>query len=195
MSTPGRLEHQLDVTYRYFSHHIRTCTSVVVAMLDVVAEGLTDDSMTAMIMESGYLLDIYDRGMSVCFNHILGKTHETEIEQVDIGHLLELYIKNAVSEETPAEIIHNIEGMHLRCDAYSFKSIFQILCQEGLASAKKQLRINRSGSTLSISPDNGFNEVQQIFEIFAEVLKKSGIIMEFDKTSITLRFTDESIDS
>lgn len=194
MPSNAGLEHRLDTTYRYFSHHIRTCTSVVVAMLDAVAEGLTDDSMTAMIMESGYLLDIYDRGMSVCFNHILGKPHEIVLEKVDVRHLIELYENNAVSAESHAVLDCDISEMAVMCDGYSFKSFFQILLQEGLASAKKSLKISREGNEIKILPDKGYNEIQPIFNIFAEVFQKSGITMIFDMSSITLRFTDESID-
>ena len=195
MSSPAGLEHRLDVTYRYFSHHIRTCTSVVVAMLDAVAEGLTDDSMTAMIMESGYLLDIYDRGMSVCFNHILNKPHDMTIEPVDVAHLIEIYEKNAVSDEMPASVVSDITDLKVKCDSYSFKSLFQIFMQEALMSSDKELKITYSDNIIAIVPDKGFNEVQQIFPIFAEVLKRSEIDMTYDKSSIQLRFTDESIDS
>ena len=195
MSSPGSLEDQLDVTYRYFSHHIRTCTSVVVAMLDAVAEGLTDESMTAMIMESGYLLDIYDRGMSVCFNHILKKPHDLDMESVDLGHLLDLYIKNAVSAESSVQIENNVGSVHVFCDAYSFKSLFQILLQEALSSAKKKLTVTLDSAVLTVIPDGGLNEIQKIFPIFAEILKRSGIMMEYDRSCIKLRFKDESIDS
>jgi len=192
MISPADIERRLDVTYRYFSHHIRTCTSVVVAMLDAVAEGLTDKSMTDMIMESGYLLDIYDRGMSVCFNHVLGKPHDAEIGDVDINHLVELYIKNAVSEEGAA-VANHLKGVTVRCDAYSFKSLFQILLQEGLSSSKDELKITHDSNKIYILPDKGYNEIQPIFAIFAEIFDRTGIVMSYDKTSIILRFQDESI--
>ena len=192
MASAPELERRLDITYRYFSHHIRTCTSVVVAMLDAVAEGLTDDSMTAMIMESGYLLDIYDRGMSVCFSHILNKPHNVELEEVDMDHLTELYIKNGVSPESPM-VTHHLKGVHVTCDAYSFKSLFQILMQEGLASSRDELKIVHDENKIFIIPDKGYNEIQPIFSIFAEIFERTGIVMSFDKSSIILRFQNESI--
>ncbi|MGE4266731.1 MAG: hypothetical protein AB7F25_04815 [Deferribacterales bacterium] len=192
MSSPEDIERRLDVTYRYFSHHIRTCTSVVVAMLDVVAEGLTDKSMTDMIMESGYLLDLYDRGMSVCFNHVLGKPHDIELEEVDIALLTGLYIKNAVSQESAA-VNSRLNGVSIRCDAYSFKSLFQILLQEGLASSAGELKVTHDENKIYILPDKGYNEIQPIFTIFAEIFERTGIVMSYDKTSIILRFHDESI--
>lgn len=187
------LKKNLDIVYRYFSHYIRTCTSVVVAMLDVVAEGLSDESMTAMIMESGYLLDIYDRGMSVSFNHILDKKHETELEKVDIGLLLKLFSKNAISAESGVSISGNIDSCCVLCDAYSFKSLLQILLQEAVASAKTDVRVTFDKNVLSIAPDNGYNEVQPIFSIFAEIFAETNIYMSYDKNKIDLRFTDESI--
>jgi hypothetical protein len=192
MSSQTDIERRLDVTYRYFSHHIRTCTSVVVAMLDAVAEGLTDKSMTDMIMESGYLLDIYDRGMSVCFNHVLGKPHTAEPEEVDIAHLVELYVKNAVSEESAAVTCH-LKGVSVICDAYSFKSLFQIILQEGLASSKDELKITHDENKIFILPDKGYNEIQPIFAIFAEIFDRTGIVMSYDKSFIILRFQNESI--
>jgi len=192
MSSPEDIERRLDVTYRYFSHHIRTCTSVVVAMRDVVAEGLTDKSMTDMIMESGYLLDLYDRGMSVCFNHVLGKPHDIELEDVDIALLTGLYIKNAVSQEGAAVNSH-LKGVSVSCDAYSFKSLFQILLQEALSSSAAELKVTHDENKIYILPDKGYNEIQPIFAIFAEIFERTGIVMSYDKTSIILRFHDESI--
>lgn len=195
MSVTRNLEKELDITYRYFSHHIRTCTSVVVAMLDVVAEGLTDESMTSMIMESGYLLDIYDRGMSVCFNHILGKPHKIELEQVDLNLLISLYEKNAVSKEGGISVVYDTCTKSVTCDAYSFKSLFQILLQEALSSSKSELKVTLNENTLSVVPDNGYNEIQGVFSIFAEIFGRTGIVMTYDKSIINLRFTDESINS
>lgn len=188
-----QLSNDLETVYRYFSHYIRTCTSVVVAMLDVVAEGLTDKSMTAMIMESGYLLDIYDRGLSVSFGRVLGRAHETERETIDVSQLLKLFIKNAISEESGVTVRENIDGLSVRCDAYSFKSLFQILLQEGVASSSAELTVSLADDVLSIVPDTGFNEVQPVYRIFASIFAESGINMTYDKHKIDLRFPHESI--
>jgi hypothetical protein len=189
MKEQGSCDKRLELIYKYFSHHIRTNTSVVVAMLDVIKEGLSDDSMMDMIMESGYLLDVFDRGMSISFNHILGKEEENFQEEIDLKLFTELFATNALPKDGSCNISITIpEGCFINCNGYTFKSIYQILLHEAALSTEKEMSVSFQNNSVSIKPDKGFNDINPIYFIFAEVLQKSGIQTELDKAVITLRF-------
>ncbi|PLX67076.1 MAG: hypothetical protein C0603_10460 [Denitrovibrio sp.] len=194
MNAPDNSEKRLELVYKYFSHHMRTNTAVIVAMLEAINEGLSDDSMTEMIMESGYLLDIFDRGMSVCFNHIFDKPESSNTEEVNLLTLVTLFAENGVTSEIRDNIEIDIsQNILVKCEPYAFKSLVHIFLHEAsLVSTDKFSAIFKENS-LIISPDAGFYENPPAFAIFSEVLQKQGMTLEYNKISITLRFPDESI--
>ncbi|ADD69457.1 hypothetical protein Dacet_2703 [Denitrovibrio acetiphilus DSM 12809] len=194
MNSTESPEKKLETVYKYFSHHIRTNTAVIVAMLEAINEGLTDESMTQMIMESGYLLDIFDRGMSVSFNHIFGKAESSEYEDVDLATLINLFITNAVPKDGSCEAVSSVpDGVKIRCEPYSFKNIIQIYLHEATLAANEGFSVTFIKNELSISPDKGFYDNPSVFAIFEDVLAKHNIETKYDKSSIKLRFPDESI--
>lgn len=196
MDTAESPERKLEIVYKYFSHHIRTNTAVVVAMLEAMNEGLSDESMTQMIMESGYLLDIFDRGMSVCFNHLFGKEESSQQEEVELAMLLKLFIENAVPKDGSCEPVIDIsDDLKIICEPYSLKNLIQIFTHETVLAAKPCFRVEFRENTLAFTPNDGFYENPLIFEIFKDILNKQGIKTEYNNTSIKLRFPDESINS
>lgn len=196
MDTAGGSDKRLETVYKYFSHHMRTNIAVVVAMLEAMSEGLSDESMTEMVMESGYLLDIFDRGMSVSFNHIFGKSESSEPEFLELALLVGLFVSNAVTKDGSCNVELTIpENIKVRCEPYSFKSIVQIFLHEAALNAKSGFVVIFEDNTLTIAPDKGFYDNPPVFEIFSELMKKQGITAQYDKISIKLRFPDESINS
>ena len=79
------LINDLSVVREYFSHNLRTSTAMVVATVSLFKFGLSDDSdsMADMIVESAYFLDVYDKGMEILFNYILGKPIRNDKETFD----------------------------------------------------------------------------------------------------------------
>jgi len=194
MNTAESPEKKLELVYKYFSHHLRTNTAVVVAMLEAINEGLSDESMTQMIMESGYLLDIFDRGMSVSFNHIFNKPESSEPEDVNVKMLVDLFITNAVPKDGSCDALIEIpENLQIHCEPYAFKNLLQIFMHEGALAAQGSINVKYADKAIVITPEGGFYEHPPVFDIFKEILKAQGIETEFTKISITLRFPNESI--
>ncbi|PLX70588.1 MAG: hypothetical protein C0602_03515 [Denitrovibrio sp.] len=196
MNTHAGHEKRLETVYKYFSHHMRTNTAVIVAMLEAIEDGLSDESITQMVMESGYLLDVFDRGMSVSFNYLFGKDESSEPEEIEIALLVEVFATNAVTKDGSCEVDIDIpENIKVNCEPYSFKSIVQIFLHEAALAAKSGFSVVFSKNTLEITPDKSFYENPPVFAIFSDLLAKHGITLDYDKISIKLRFPDESINS
>lgn len=167
---------RLELVYKYFSHHMRTNTAVIVAMLEAINEGLSDESMTEMIMESGYLLDIFDRGMSVCFNHIFDKSESSDTEQVDLHMLIKLFVDNGVTKDINGNVTIDLpESTMISCEPYAFKSLIQIFLHEAALVSKEKFSVVFDKNTLTISPDTKFYENPPVFSIMKEILKKNKI--------------------
>ena len=196
MNAPDNSEKRLELVYKYFSHHMRTNTAVIVAMLEAINDGLSDDSMTEMIMESGYLLDIFDRGMSVCFNHIFNRPESSNPEKVDLHMLVKLFIDNGVTKDGSCNTDVSIpENTTIMCEPFAFKSLIHIFLHEAALVTTGKFDVKLQNNALIISPDAGFYENPPVFAIFEEILLKQGINVEYNTISITLRFSDESINS
>lgn len=196
MNNVPECEKKLETVYKYFSHHMRTNTAVIVAMLEAINEGLSDESMTEMVMEAGYLLDIFDRGMSVCFNHLFGKKESSEPEEIALAALSAHFVKSAVAKDGSCEAVINIpEGVKVRCEPFAFKCLLQIFMHETALAAGGGFCADFNKNTLELRPNGGFYETPPAFEVFKEILAVQGIETEYSKISITLRFPDESINS
>ena len=196
MISSERPDKRIETVYRYFSHHIRTNTAVIVAMLEAINEGLSDESMSEMIMESGYLLDIFDRGMSVSFNHIFGKEEKSVPEPIELLFLINLFVNSAVTKDGSCTANINIpEKLAVICEPYSFKSLLQIFLHETVLACSREFTVSYSESILEMLPDKEFYENPPAFAVFKEIFSRQGITVEYDKKSIRLRFPDESINS
>jgi len=196
MNAPESPEKRIEIIYKYFSHHIRTNTAVIVAMLEVINEGMSDESMTEMVMESGCLLDLFDRGMGVCFNHLFGKEEKSQPEDIELHMLVELFVNNAVTKDGSCNVDIDIPAdLTVRCEPYSFKSLVQIFLHESALAAVSGFRVSFKDNQLEISPDEGYYDNPPAFAVFKELLGKQGIVTEYDKKFIKLRFPYESINS
>lgn len=195
MDAPESTEKRLETVYKFFSHHIRTNTAVIVGMLEAINEGLSDESMYEMIMEAGYLLDLFDRGMSVCFNHLFNKKESSEPERVELFKLVSHFVKNGVAKDgsrtTEVDIPENIR---INCEPYSFKSLLQIFIHEADLAAESSFKLSFCDGSLEITPDREFYQNPPVFDIFRSVLSAQGIETEYNNKSIILRFPNESID-
>jgi hypothetical protein len=194
MNTAESPEKRLELVYKYFSHHMRTNTAVIVAMLEAINEGLSDESMTEMVMESGYLLDLFDRGMSVCFNHLFDKKESSEPEQIELLTLVNLFISNAVTKDGTISTNINIPSeLKVTCEPYAFKSLVQIFLHETALVTQESFSVEFADNVITMTPDGGFFENPEVFQIFADLLAKQNIKLEYDNVSIRLRLIDESI--
>jgi hypothetical protein len=173
---------------------MRTNTAVIVAMLEAINEGLADESMTQMVMESGYLLDIFDRSMSICFNHVFGKEESSQTEELELSVLIDLFITNAVPKDGSCEAETDVpEGLRLKCEPFALKNLLQVLLHESALAAQGKFTVSYSDHTLTMTPEGGFYENPPVFEIFRDILEKQKISMRYDNISINLRFPDESV--
>jgi hypothetical protein len=189
----------LLMVYKYFSHNIRTSTSTIVAMMEAVQDGFDDDSgeMMELVAQSGFLLDMFDRGMSATFRYLIANEIEKRDDEVNIGKLTEhLLEKTCVIAETPeTDLELNIdENFCVRNNAYLLKSIFLITLYETVKSSSGKVEITGTSPLLTIRSSNGFANFPEIIQIFSEIFCQVGILLKYDTNSLSMRFDYESLD-
>lgn len=190
---------ELLKAYKYFSHHIRTATSSIVALTEAMQDGLMDDSaeMAEMVAQSGFLLDLFDRGMSATFRYIIANEIDKRDDETDIGKLTEhLLEKTCVLSDVPeTELELDIAAdFKVRNNAYILKSIFLITLYEAIKTSSGKLEIKGEFPVLNIKTDKEFAGFPEIIQIFSEMFRQVGIKLEYDTNSISLRFDYENSD-
>src|SRR6056297_967646 len=90
------VKEDLRLAYEYFSHHIRTSSSTIVATLEAVKDGLADDpdEMLNIVTESGFLLDLFDRGLCVAISIASGDELPARSERINVGRLSEHFFEH-----------------------------------------------------------------------------------------------------
>jgi hypothetical protein len=189
----------LLLVYKYFSHNIRTSTSTIVAMMEAVKDGFDDDTgeMMELVAQSGFLLDLFDRGMSATFRYIVAGEIEKRDDEIEIGKLTEhLLEKTCVLSETPeTDLELDIdEKFKVKNNAYLLKSIFLIILYEAVKTSSGKLEITGVFPLLTIKCSNGFTGLPEIIQIFSEMFAKVGILLKYDSNSISMRFDYENLD-
>lgn len=185
--------------YKYFSHHIRTATSSIVALTEAMQDGLMDDSaeITELVAQSGFLLDLFDRGMSATFRYLVAGEIEKRDDETDIGKLVEhLLEKTYVLSDVPeTELELDIDtDFKVINNAYMMKSIFLITLYEAIKASSGKLEIKGEFPVLNIKTNKEFAGFPEIIQIFSEMFCQVGIQLECDTNSISLRFDYENSD-
>ncbi|MGE4497335.1 MAG: hypothetical protein AB7E48_05600, partial [Deferribacterales bacterium] len=104
--------------------------------------------------------------------------------------------KTCVLSETPdTDLELDIDsGFKVRNNAYLLKSIFLIILYEAVKTSSGKLEIKGKLPLLSLKCSKGFTGFPEIIQIFSEMFKKSGILLEYDSNSISMRFDYENFD-
>lgn len=184
---------ELITVYKYFSHHIRTSTSTIVAMMEAVKDDIGDDSgeMIELVAQSGFILDLFDRGMSATFRYLIESEIEQQESKINIKKLTEhLLERTCVLNEVPfLKLDINIDSdFDVESSAYLLKSIFLIIVYEAVKNASEKLTIVGKAPLLSLISENDFTAFPEIIHIFSEMLEKVGVKLSYGKNTISMRF-------
>lgn len=186
------LINDLSVVWEYFSHNLRTSTAMVVATVSLFKFGLSDDSdsMADMIVESAYFLDVYDKGMEILFNYILGKPIRNDKETFDpvkiTGKVIE-DLKNTVKEQN-INIFCCFENMNTcETNSYVAKALLELILCEEIRKCNAEMTISSRDNVLCIKKTTETKN-PEIYKIFAKFFAEFSIEFTYTLDTITLRF-------
>lgn len=174
--------------YKYFSHNLRTSTSTIVAMLEAIKDGLTEDAeeMIELVHEAGFLLDVFDKGMSTCSNYAVKEKLEGPDERINLKKLTEHFFSRLIMyEEAIIEIPDNIE---INDKAFAFKNLYCILLHESLRTSNGFFKITGDKHHVTFECKDLFNGYLDICYLIKDIFNEINIDMIIDTNTITLRF-------
>lgn len=182
----------LSVVREYFSHNMRTATAMVVATVSIFKFGLDDDTenLSNMIIESSYFLDIYDKGMEVLFNYILGKPLRSEKDEID-----PVKITARLIEDLQCSIKE--QGLNVECyfddmtisetNSYIVKTLLELILCEEIKKSEAGIEIKTGDKTFSIRKAAPTDN-PEIYDIYVKLLSDLNIEFKYTKDNLTLKF-------
>ncbi len=186
------LIHNLSVVREYFSHNMRTSTAMVVATVSIFKFGLSDDTdnMTDMIIESSYFLDVYDKGMEVLFNFVLGKPIKNEQEKFDpvkiTGKVIE-DLRCSINEQNIKVSCIFDEMSEVKTNSYIAKTLLELILCEEVRKCSSELNIVSRDNVLTLKKSNQ-TDIPEIYNIFNKILAEVNIEFTYTSDSVSLRF-------
>lgn len=186
------LIHNLSVVREYFSHNMRTSTAMVVATVSIFKFGLSDDTdyMTDMIIESSYFLDVYDKGMEVLFNFVLGKPIKNEQEKFDpvkiTGKVIE-DLRCSINEQNIKVSCIFDEMSEVKTNSYIAKTLLELILCEEVRKCSSELNIVSRDNVLTLKKANQ-TDIPEIYNIFNKILAEVNIEFTYTSDSVSLRF-------
>ena len=186
------LINDLSVVREYFSHNLRTSTAMVVATVSIFKFGLSDDTdnMADMIIESSYFLDVYDKGMEVLFNYVLGKPIRNDKEAFDpvkiTGKVIE-DLRSSIKEQN-INVLCFFEDMKVvETNSYVAKTLLELILCEEIRKCTSDLTISSRDNILLIKKTKGTKN-PEIYNIFVRFFKEFNIEFTYTEDTLTLRF-------
>ncbi|HIZ88475.1 MAG: hypothetical protein SPF17_02730 [Candidatus Mucispirillum faecigallinarum] len=186
------LINDLSVVREYFSHNLRTSTAMVVATVSIFKFGLSDDTdnMADMIIESSYFLDVYDKGMEVLFNYVLGKPIRNDKEAFDpvkiTGKVIE-DLRSSIKEQNINVLCFFEDMKPVETNSYVAKTLLELILCEEIRKCTSDLTISSRDNILLIKKTKGTKN-PEIYNIFARFFKEFNIEFTYTEDTLTLRF-------
>lgn len=186
------LINDLSVVREYFSHNLRTSTAMVVATVSIFKFGLSDDTdnMADMIIESSYFLDVYDKGMEVLFNYVLGKPIRNDKEAFDpvkiTGKVIE-DLRSSIKEQNINVLCFFEDMKPVETNSYVAKTLLELILCEEIRKCTSDLTISSRDNILLIKKEKGTKN-PEIYKIFARFFKEFNIEFTYTEDTLTLRF-------
>jgi hypothetical protein len=184
------MKDMLNTTFRYFSHNIRTATSTIVAMLEVVKDELGEDNdeMFHYVTESGFLLDLFDKGFSTCLQYVVCGEIESLNDDIELERLVDSFFHEVTlaNEVGDFELVKKIDsGFVVKDTAYIFKTIFQIMLYEASKIHSGSIEIVASGNEIRVTCDDLFPEHKIMEQVVTNLYKEINIDFKYiDKTIV-----------
>jgi hypothetical protein len=186
------MKDDLNMVYKYFSHHIRNSTSMIAASVTLLSYNMQpdDNNLAGEIVEASFLLDLFDAGMDICFRHVFGEPYKNTMDsysiEANVIHFAE-QCKAALKERSIELNVSVSNPAVIETNAHELRTLSSIVIYEMMIQAENSISMKLNGNNLEISADS-FYEAPPIWKVIKQVLEVRKVIFSYaDKTS-TLRF-------
>lgn len=183
---------ELSDVREYFSHNIRTSTAMVVATVMVLKYGLSEEDSTGtdIISESAYFLDVYDKGMDICFDFVLGKPVKNDGEEISPSKIIRHFAAKLpiTIKEQGIDFSEDLDEFVCKSNGYMVKTLLEmILCQE-VRAAKGKLSVTGKNGEYRLINSEPIGKPPEIYKIFKKIFADLGTDFSFGDNFLTLRF-------
>ncbi|MDR2869253.1 MAG: hypothetical protein LBV04_02275 [Deferribacteraceae bacterium] len=181
----------LKQIYNYFSHHMRNCTAMIATSVTLLSYkmGIDEDQLFKDVIESSFLLDLFDRGMHTCFQDVFGDSTDYSDELS-----LKLAVCNFVEQcdsyvkEKGIKLNLNIEDAAIiRGKVHEIRVLTNTIIYEMLHDAQDSFNISvkRNKIIVEVSKDK---QEPAIWSIFKRIFQKYGVQLSFDGKICSLEY-------
>jgi hypothetical protein len=142
------------------------------------------------VTEASFLLDLFDAGMGICFDHTFGIEPIFFNDDYDVEAFVQHFLeqcKNIMSERE-IELVLNINNSCVtKGNSHELRIIINLIVYEMILKSGKSLSISLNKNCLTLSADTSFEE-PLIWGTIKDVCKKRGISFIFSDKGCSLEF-------
>jgi hypothetical protein len=172
------MKDDLKQIYTYFSHHVRNSTAMIATSVTLLSYkmGVDEDQLFKDVIESSFLLDLFDRAMHICFQDVFGESaeyvDELSLKQAVCNFLeqCDSYIhEKGISVKLEMENVATIKGK-----VHEIRVLTNTVIYEMLKDAQDTLKLHIKGNKITIEVTKDKRE-PEIWGIFKRIFKKYGV--------------------
>ena len=186
------MKNELRAIQTFFSHHMRNCTAMIAASVTLLSYRMTGDEQKLLdeVTEASFLLDLFDAGMNICYDHVFGADTINFNDDFDtvafVNHFLD-QCKTIMSERDIALDFHVTNPSVINGNSHELRVIINLIIYEIMIQASRSLVINLDKNLLTLSIDAYFS-APEVWATLKDVCKKRGIAFSYDNRGCILEF-------
>jgi len=184
---------ELRVIHAYFSHHIRNCAAMIAASVTLLSYRMTSDEQKLIdeVTEASFLLDLFDAGMNICFDHTFGLPHIDYNDDYDIEAFVRHFLDQCktIISERDVELDFRVNNPSVvKGNSHELRIIINLIIYEMILQAIRSASIELNKNRIIVSAD-AYRTAPPIWGVIKNVLKIRGISFSFDDKECVLEFT------
>ena len=169
---------ELQSIYKYFSHHMRNSTAMIATSVTLLSYKMSNDEQQLFneVIDSTSLLDLFDRGMHICFQDVFGESTEYS-DSLSLEQAVMSFIEHAASymkEKGIAPDLHINAAAIITGKVHEIHVLTDIIIYEMLISPEKMLTIRLKKNKIQIDIGKA-KKAPEIWGIFKTILLKYGV--------------------
>ena len=185
------MKNNLQTVYSYFSHHMRNCTAMIATSVTLLSHKMSNDEERLFneVIESSFLLDLFDRGMHICFQEVFEDTTEytdtLNLEQAVLHFVVQC--KSLMEEKGVKLNLHVGSPAMISGQVHEIRTLTNIIMYELINQTHVILTGKLINKKLTVTAD-GQVVVPEIWALFKQILGKHNVRFEYIKNRCVLEF-------